>query len=639
MLGLRSRAAHLHVHVRRRSTCFGVRLCKVHSQSNLPFQNFLSFRGSERGTSDIFAAPPQKRLTDLVRSSCCVPGYSGARGSGKSLSPRKPVRMEDMECGICGFMGTEPASHEHMDHEHAVRPVYECGHCGFLFWCLFDKQSHEESMHTGAGGVPARECIQCGDMFSSATDLNQHLRDKHAPAQPIMCRYCGRLCRGGDEVEAHVASEHAQDIFLYCRRKDGGEGVCEAFFMTPLAMEDHVRAAHRGENDGVGDGAGLGVGLVGDDELDVALGTRDIGKMQEGRAGNNGRETGDKRPQTRGRKAVVKSSPSPLECVVCGLLTQSISSLSAHVDALHRTTAAPSIVLSLTASVAPDAQTALIPDSYLGSVPRTTEGKTSKRTMRTSKRTTMKRWSPELHAIFIAHIEKHGMNDPTLQDFQTAHAPERSMASLRSRAHIFGYSVRGFRESSKVKPAKTKISKKEKKAKKKSSVTSNPLLPLVQPSPPAVHLSSAPTPSFVATDAVVLPSVAAPSSYPEALTLVHPSSAPTPALAATDAVVLNSSASRAADRGDPIPVETVSTPAPDDVPASMSDVPSFVHLPGASEATIFTAPTASSAAAVTSFARPTRIPIHSNSPEAPKSSPPLITTYGQSDIPTGDGLA
>lgn len=539
-----------------------------------------------------------------------------------------------MECGICGFMGTEPASHEHMDHEHAVRPVYECGHCGFLFWRLFDKWSHEQTMHTGAGGVPARECIQCGDMFSSATDLNQHLRDKHAPTQPIMCRYCGRLCRGGDEVEAHVGSEHAQDIFLHCR-----ESLCEAFFMTPLAMEDHVRAAHRGENDGVGDGAGLGVGLVGDGEVDVVMGARDSGKVQEGKAGDSGRETGDKRPPTRGRKAVAKCSSSPLECVVCGLLTQSVSSLSAHVDALHRTTAAPSIELSLTASVAPDAQTALIPDSCLGNVPRSNDGKTSKRTMKTAKRATVKRWSPELHAIFIAHIEKHGMHDPTLQDFQTAHAPERSMASLRSRAHIFGYSLKGFRESSKVKPTKTKtkIRKKEKKAKKKSSVTSNPLLPLAQPSPPVVHPSSAPTPTSFATDAVVLPSVGAPSSCPEAPTLIHPSSAPTPALAATDTVVLYSAGSRTVDRDDPTPVETATTSAPDDVPASASDLPSLLHLPAASEATTFTAPAVSSAAAVTSFACPTRIPVLSISPEAAKTSP-HITTYGQLDIPTGDGL-
>lgn len=225
------------------------------------------------------------------------------------------------------------------------------------------------------------------------------------------------------------------------------------------------------------------------------------------------------------------------------------------------TTTAPSIELSLTDPVTADAQTALTPVSCLDNAPKPVTGIRAKLKGREA---SMSIWSPKLHAMFIAHVEKYGMTDPSLQDFRTAHAPKRSMASLRSRAHVFGYSVKqGWRNPSQ--PRNKKISKKAKKARKpkeKASVASKGPPSPIQLISPAIHPSLYPTPAPATSDAVVQPSIACPSTDPEAPTPVHHSLSPAPSVAAS-AVVFTSVISLSADLEVPTPVETISTSAPE----------------------------------------------------------------------------
>lgn len=200
------------------------------------------------------------------------------------------------------------------------------------------------------------------------------------------------------------------------------------------------------------------------------------------------------------------------------------------------TTIAPSINLFLTDPVTADAQTALTSDSCLDNAPQTSDGNSAQR--KVWKR--VSEWSPKLHAMFVGHVEEYGVTDETLQEFQTAHAPEHSLPSIRTRAYNFGYNVKkGLRNPSQPQLRNKKVSKKAKeaqKAKKQASVASKPSPPPVQPSSPALHPSLYPTPSPATSGAVVYPSVACPSADSEAFTPVHPSSSPAPSVGAFDAV-------------------------------------------------------------------------------------------------------
>lgn len=344
--------------------------------------------------------------------------------------------MSDFECGICGFMGSERESMQHMDSEHAVRPVYECGHCGFLFWKNVDLETHLESMHTAAGGIAARECIQCGDLFSSATDLNQHLRDVHAPLQPIMCRYCGMLYRGGDQVEAHVHEHHASVVYLHCSQNDQATGdmKCTAFFMTSSALDDHVRLVHDGKEDEVGvmEGTNSGAGSR------KACGEKSVEAIESPAQADRDRQMSEEFPDAafvddacRRKFSAINSKPKArLECVVCGLFHSTLAGLSEHVNSLHRTTAAPRVRLLPEDPLAANLQSSVLPDKKFYAVPK--DGTPRKKLNRY-------RWSTELHESFIVFLEAHGLNDIALREFQKHQAPSRSMASLKSRAHQFGY--------------------------------------------------------------------------------------------------------------------------------------------------------------------------------------------------------
>jgi hypothetical protein len=355
-------------------------------------------------------------------------------------APSSPAEPE-VECGICGLVGGERASMAHADAEHALRPVYECGHCGFAFWQSADLASHVSSVHTAAGGLPARECVECGDLFRSAAALNLHLRDVHAPRQPIMCRFCGLCCRGGDAVDAHVRRDHVVDQFLHCSQRGAGGGAanCSAFFMTSRALDEHVRLAHDNVAAAVkvGEQAGRKEASKGDADGAAVMGEGLLDTNDDD--DNGGGAGGESRQPSTGQTAVTREGAKDrphvqqtcFVCVYCGLRHSCIDELSAHVSGVHRSCAALDVALSVDAPQESESQSSLIPDggptARQSGLPRQGKGRGPNR------------WRPELDQKFVDLLTAKGLSTATLVEFQRLHSPSRSVASLRTRAYSHGF--------------------------------------------------------------------------------------------------------------------------------------------------------------------------------------------------------
>lgn len=387
-----------------------------------------------------------------------------------------------VECGICGFVGVESVSMAHADAEHAMRPVYECGHCGFVFWKEFDLSLHLRGVHSTARGKPMRECMFCALLFDSPAALNCHLRKLHAVCQPIMCRFCGILCYGGDMVARHIQETHASAEFLYCNAKthsdgagtpEGKPGKCSAFFMSSEALAEHMRLGHgvaRGNTcDSVESGDGSGGNLVTKGRCPSAQGgIEDVAGINSEQLAAPGslavttmnvpmdvpmgvpmHNAGGSLPLAKDEEALQCLSPSAetnLACVVCGLKLNKLSDLNKHMSRLHRTCEAEPVEITLQSLEATISESPASPDG----VKRSTRGMGANSKQKNKLNKSL-RWTPELDELFLRAIRERGFSNDTLAAFQVLHTSDRSMASLRARGYQKGFKmVRSARRESQV---------------------------------------------------------------------------------------------------------------------------------------------------------------------------------------------
>lgn len=377
-------------------------------------------------------------------------------GSPSACHIDEPV----VECGICGFTGVESVSMAHADAEHAMRPVYECGHCGFVFWKEFDLTLHVRNVHNTVHRKPSRECVFCASVFRTSSALNCHLRENHVASQPIMCRFCGLFCHGGDMVARHIRENHARTQFLYCKEKNvaGSDvecrvsGSCGAFFMSPAALDEHMKQSH--EDHPVKSGEALkkddcdrkcDVLFMVDCEQALQLdGENSIAPQWRHSVGDMLAEVAGKASPCSTQEHLCQCiAPAPslsLACVVCGLKHSRVEELSKHMSLLHRSSEALPVAVTEFSLRMVSAESTLSPDGTKKD-PGAAASKNGPGVPKLAHKAKPSRWTRELDDMFIRAIRTKGFSNDTLAAFQSLHSADRSMASLRSRGYQRGFKM------------------------------------------------------------------------------------------------------------------------------------------------------------------------------------------------------
>lgn len=380
--------------------------------------------------------------------------------------------VSDVECGVCGFAGSDKEVSAHVDGEHARVPIFECGKCGFAFWTSDALQNHILGVHIAAG-LPATVCLQCCSTFGQSTELDVHLRVIHAPTQPIFCRFCGVLFRGLVALDGHALSVH-QGEFLKCPFAE-----CSASFRTTAAVIEHLRRSHKytPENDKISSvpaesktadsvSSELVVGNSTSEQLKETnaelnlseyRGTDHTASTQDSNSDSHANDEVHRGPKRSclvptARFVAAAALGDHHSCVVCGLRCSSLPELSSHVNKLHRTFAGP--VVSLQEPKSNAAEAADNPENQCTDLPIVkseeldlanpegviAKGKIGKARASITKTRAVKqfRWSTSLTNALTELVLKHGFSDKTFELFHQSYATNRSVGAVKRKAYSLG---------------------------------------------------------------------------------------------------------------------------------------------------------------------------------------------------------